>query len=130
MKNRSREALQLRAVEDALTHYSLGGDNMQAALEALRAVVETDRVVLFDMIQKPASEDLMVGREVVVSFEPGSWRAASDEYLTGRGANWGTYNAARPDAAQRDRVLNSAEVATLTQGRASPITQFVYGRLG
>jgi DNA-binding CsgD family transcriptional regulator/PAS domain-containing protein len=130
MKNRSREALQLRAVEDALTHYSLDGDNLQAALEALQHVVATDKVVLYDLLQRAASDDLMIGREVVVSFEPGSWRGASDEYLAGRGTNWGAYNPVRPEAAQRDRVLSAAEVITLTEGRSVPAAEFVYGRLG
>ncbi len=130
MKKRLRESLQLRAVEDALTHYSLDGDNMQAALEALRHVVETDKVVFYDLLQRPASDDLMIGREVVVSFEAGSWRAASDAYLAGRGTDWGAFNPVRPEAAQRDRVLTAAEITTLTQGRALPALEFVYGRLG
>jgi len=36
----------------------------------------------------------------------------------------------RPEAAQRDRVLTSAEVITLTEGRSVPAADFVYGRLG
>jgi DNA-binding CsgD family transcriptional regulator/PAS domain-containing protein len=103
---------------------------MQAALEALRLAVETDKVVFYDLVQRPASEDLMIGREVVVSFQPGRWRAASDEYLTGRRTNWGGYNPVRPEVAQRDRVLSAAEVVTLTEGRSVPAAEFVYGRLG
>jgi DNA-binding CsgD family transcriptional regulator/PAS domain-containing protein len=120
----------VRAVEDALAHYSLDGDNLHAALEALREVTGTDKVVLYDLKQSPLSDDLMIDREVVVSLMPGSWRSAVDEYLRGRGTSWGIYNPVRPEPAQRDLVLSTAEVAVLTDGRVLAMRDAVFQRIG
>lgn len=131
MKTLPRDALRkLRAVEDALAHYSLEGDNLRAALEALREAVDTDKAVLYNLTQRPTSDDLMVDREVLVSLAPGSWRVALDDYLVGRGAAWGAYNPVRPEPAQRDRFLCTAEVTALTEGRALAPVKFVHQRLG
>jgi DNA-binding CsgD family transcriptional regulator len=131
MKTLPRDALRkLRAVEDALAHYSLDGDNLHASLEALRELVDTDKIILYDLMQRPDSDDLMVGREAAVAIAPGTWRPIMNEYLTGRGVAWGAFNATRPEPAQRDRVLRTEEIAELTEGRVHEIQQTLYGRLG
>lgn len=120
----------LRAVKDALAHYSLAGDNVAVALEALRDLVDTDKVVLYSLKQRPTGDDLMIDREAVVSLVPGAWRSAFDDLLVGRGTVWGVYNATTPEPAQRDRVLRTGEVAELTEGRVIAIKDFVFGRIG
>jgi DNA-binding CsgD family transcriptional regulator len=130
-RNLPRDApRKVRAVEDALAHYSLDGDNLRAALEALRDAADTDKVVLYDLKQRPLSDDLMIDRELVVSLVPGSWRSAVDDYLLGRGNSWGIYNPVRPEAIQRDRVLSTAEVALLTDGRVLALRDAVFQRIG
>lgn len=123
-------ARKLRSIEDALAHYSLDGDNLRAALEALRDAAETDKVVLYNLTQRPTGDDLVVDREVVVEFAPGSFRAAIDEYFVGRGTTWGAYNPVHPEPAQRDRVLRTAEVTTLTEGRVGAVVDFIHRRVG
>jgi DNA-binding CsgD family transcriptional regulator len=120
----------LRAVEDALGHYSLASDNVSTALEALRELVDTDKAVLYNLRQRPESDDLMIDREVVVSMAPGLWRSAFDEYLVGRGVMWGVYNPIRPEPSQRDRVLRTAEVAELTDGRVFATREYIFQRIG
>lgn len=39
----------MRGVEDALAHYSLDGDNMHASLEALRELIDTDKIILYSL---------------------------------------------------------------------------------
>jgi DNA-binding CsgD family transcriptional regulator len=120
----------LRAVEDALAHYSLAGDNVTVALEAVRDLVDTDKVVLYSLKQRPTDDDLMVDREAVVAIAPGTWRTAFDELLIGRGTVWGVYNAITPEPAQRDRVLRYSEVAELTEGRVIAVQDYVFRRIG
>ena len=120
----------LRAVEDALAHYSLAGDNVTVALEALRDLVDTDKVVLYSLKQRPTGDDLMTDREAVVSVAPGTWRSALDELLIGRGTAWGVYNSITPEPTQRDRVLRYSEVAQLTEGRVIAVQEHVFRRIG
>jgi DNA-binding CsgD family transcriptional regulator len=120
----------VRAVEDALAHYSLEGDNVQASLEALHELLETDKVFLYALAQRPDAEDLMVARDAAVTYPRGRMRKVFDEYLRGRGAAWGVYNAIRPEPLQRDRVLSSEELAKLTEGRSVAIEEDLYRRLG
>jgi DNA-binding CsgD family transcriptional regulator len=120
----------LRAVEDALEHYSLAGDNLSVSLELVRALVDTEKVVVYSLKQRPIGEDLMVDRETVAALAPGLWRSALDEYLVGRGVAWGVYNPIRPEPAQRDRVLRTHEVAELTEGRVLAVQEHMFRRIG
>jgi DNA-binding CsgD family transcriptional regulator len=120
----------LRAAEDALGHYSLAGDNVTVALEAVRYLVDTDKVVLYSLKQRPSGDDLMIDREAVVALVPGTWRTAMDELLSGRGTLWGAYNPITPEPAQRDRVLGAGEVAELTEGRVVALRDYVFRRIG
>ena len=119
----------VHAVDDALAHYSLDGDNMQAALEALRELMDTDKVFLYSLEQRPDSEDLRVARAATVSVKRPGWREAFDEYLTGHGVSWGVYNAVRPEPAQRDRVLDADELSALTGGRSRAVFQHLFARI-
>jgi DNA-binding CsgD family transcriptional regulator len=120
----------VRRVQDALAHYSLEGDNVQAALEAMRVLLETDKVVLYSLEQHPDTDDLRVKRESNVGLARSTLRETFDAYLVGRGVAWGVYNAVRPEPAQRDRVLDSAQIDGLTRGRNREIEQVLYERLG
>lgn len=106
----SRETLRrVRAVEDALAHYSLDGDNLQAALEALRVLLETDKVLLYSLVQRRKSFERLIG---------------------GRRVTWGGYHAVRPDPVQRDRVLRSEEIAELTAGQSREVETVMHRQLG
>lgn len=130
-KKPSGEALRrLRAVEDSLGAYSVGGDNLQASLEALQALLETDKVLLYSLAQRPDGEDLTVARDFAVGYPRERWRAAFDDFVRGRGVDWPGYNALRPEPQQRDRVLRSAEIAKLTRGRSVEVQEVLYRRLG
>jgi DNA-binding CsgD family transcriptional regulator/PAS domain-containing protein len=120
----------VRIVEDALTHYSLDGDNIAAALEALRDLLDTDKVILYSFEQRPDTDDLRVAREATACVPDKSWRACFDEYLRGRGVAWGTYNAVSPELSQRDRVLDTGEITALTHGRHRGVEEVVYRQLG
>jgi DNA-binding CsgD family transcriptional regulator/PAS domain-containing protein len=126
-----RESLErVRAVEDALAHYSLDGDNVQASLEALHALLGTDKLLLYSLAQRSGGEDLMVAHEANVAYPAALWRSVFDDFLRGRGVDWGPYNALKPDRAQRDRVLKSDEIAEITGGRSREVEQSLYARLG
>lgn len=120
----------VRAVEDALAHYSLDGDNVVAALSALRELLETDKVILYSLEQRRDSEDLRVARNATVSIPHAGWRDTFDEYLAGRGVAWGTYNAVSPEPSQRDRILDTNQITLLTGGRNREIEAVVYKQLG
>jgi len=120
----------VRVVEDALAHYSLDGDNVVAALSALRELLETDKVILYSLEQRRGSEDLRVARNATVAVPHAGWRDAFDEYLVGRGVAWGTYNAVSPEPSQRDRILDSRQISVLTGGRNREIEGVVYKQLG
>jgi DNA-binding CsgD family transcriptional regulator len=120
----------VRAVEDALAHYSLEGDNVQASLEALHELLETDKVFLYTLAQRPDGDDLMVARDAAVTYPRGRMRKVFDAFLRGRGIEWGVYNAIRPEPAHRDRVISSDELAALSDGRSRVIEEDLYRRLG
>lgn len=131
MEKLTRESLQrVRAVEDSLTHYAIDGDNVRASLEALHALLETDKLILYSLAQRPGGEDLMVSREASVGFARGGWRGIFDDFVRGRGVGWAGYNAVKPEPAQRDRVLDRDEIANLTGGRSLAAEQSLYARLG
>jgi DNA-binding CsgD family transcriptional regulator len=131
MPKLQRETMRkVRAVEDALAHYSLEGDNMQASLEALGDLLDTDKVFLYTLAQRPEGDDLMIAREATVRYPPARARKIFDEFLVGRGMSWGAYNAVRPEPAQRDRVLRSGEIAALTSGRSLEVEDVLCRRLG
>jgi len=117
MERQGREVRLVRAVEDSLAHYSIEGDNVEASLQALHELLDTDKVLLYSLAQRPKSEDLAVVRDATVGFAP-SWRDVFDEYLTGRGIEWCGYNAVHPDPSQRDLVLDSDEIRVLTDGQS------------
>jgi DNA-binding CsgD family transcriptional regulator len=119
-----------RIVVDALAHYSLDGDNVQVALEALRELLDTDKVVLYSLEPRPQSDDLQIARHAAVSVPDPGWRTTFDDYLTGRGVAWGAYNAISPEPSQRNRVLDTSQIDVLTQGRQRGIAQVVFKRLG
>jgi len=120
----------IRAVEDALAHYSLDGDNVLASLEALQELVGTDKVLLYSLAERPGSDDLMVARNAGVAFSSERWKKVLEGYIRGRGVSWGVYNAIHPEPAQRDRVLRSAELAVLTKRRSVAVEQGIQRRLG
>lgn len=120
----------VRAVEDALAHYSLEGDNVQASLEALHELLETDKVFLYTLAQRPEADDLMVARDAAVAYPRGRLRKVFDAFLRGRGVEWGVYNAVRPEPVHRDRILSGDELAELTEGRSRAVEEDLYRRLG
>jgi DNA-binding CsgD family transcriptional regulator len=65
-----------------------------------------------------------------VNVKDSGWRESFDEYLVGRGVSWGTFNAISPEPMQRDRVLDTHEIDTITRGRNHPIQEIIYKRLG
>ena len=117
-------------MDDALAHYSLDGDNMRSALEALRTLLETDKVLLYSLEPCANSDDLRVKREATVSVSNAGWRNVFDEYLAGRGVAWGVYNALRPEPAQRDRVLDTDELSALTGGQNRVVSKVLFEQLG
>lgn len=119
----------VRAVEDALAHYSLDGDNLTSALEALRELLDTDKVLLYSLEPRRGTADLCVVRDVTVNVKDAGWRESFDDYLVGRGVSWGTFNPVNPEPTQRDRVLDMREVDALTRGRNRPIQELLYKRL-
>lgn len=131
MEKLSHESLQnLRAVEDSLAHYSIEGDNVQASLDALQALLATDKLFLYSLAQRPGGDDLTVSREASVGSAHERWRELFDDFLRGRGVSWAGYNAVKPEPAQRDRVLGRDEIATLTEGRSLAIEEALGSRLG
>lgn len=120
----------IRVVEDALAHYSLEGDNVQASLEALHELLDTDKVFLYALAQRPDSEDLMVVRDAAVAYPRGRMLKVLDDYLRGRGVAWGIYNATRPEPSQRDRVLSTDELFALSGGRSAKVEGDLCRRLG
>lgn len=130
-KMQSGETLRkLAALEDSLGAYSVSGDNMHVSLEALRALLETDKALLYCVAQRPGSTDLTVTRDAAVGYPRERWRDGFEEFVRGRGIDWAGYNALRPDPQQRDRVLRSADVARLTKGRSLEVKEALYRRLG
>lgn len=119
-----------RTVEDALAHYSLDGDNIDAAMGALREVLDTDRVVLYSLTQRPGTDDLMISRDAVIGYDRDQWRRVMDDFLRGRGGSFGSYNAIHPEPAQRDRVLSVAELLAITDGRSAVVDEVLHRRLG
>ena len=120
----------VRVVEDALAHYSLDGDNVVAALSALRELLDTDKVILYSLEQRRGSEDLRVARNATVAVPHAGWRDTFDEYLAGRGVAWGTYNAVSPEPSQRDRILDTNQITKLTGGRNREVEGIVFKQLG
>ncbi len=120
----------LQAVEDSLGVYSVEGDNLQASLEALQALLQTDKVLLYALAQRPDGEDLTVTRDFAVGYPRERWRSAFDDLVRGRGIEWAGYNVLRPEPEHRDRVLHSAEIAKLTGGRSTEVEEVLYRRLG
>ena len=122
MAKLTRDAAEkLRAVEDCLAHYSLDTDNLQGAVEGLRELLETDKAFLYSLGQRPRGEDVMITREASVAPASSCWRETFDDYVRGRGVAWGAYHALRPEPAQRDCVLRSDELATLTRGKSTEV---------
>lgn len=119
----------VRAVEDALAHYSLESDNVQSSLEAVRELLETDKVLVYSLQETRGADDLRVKRGLAVSMCD-DWRDIFDAYLRGRGVAWGAYNAVHPEPAQRDRVLDTAQLTKLTNGRNREVEDVLYDRLG
>lgn len=120
----------LAALEDTLGAYSVDGDNMHASLEALGALLETDKVFLYCLSQRPGGTDLTITRDVSVGYPRELWRDGFEDFVRGRGVEWAGYNALRPDPQQRDRVLRSADIARLTKGRSLEVEEILYRRLG
>jgi len=130
-KTLSGESLgRFAALEDSLGAYSVEGDNVHASLEAMQAFLETDKVLLYCLSQRPGASDLTVTRDAAVGYPRERWRAGFDEFVRGRGVAWAGYNALRPEPAQRDCVLRSADIARLTQGRSLEAEEILYRRLG
>lgn len=125
-----RAARNVRPVVDALAHYSLDGDNVRGALEALRELLDTDKVILYSLEPRPHSDDLQLARSVTVGVPDAGWRTTFDDYLTGRGHAWGAYDAMTPEPVQRNRVLDTSEIDALTNGRQRGVGQTVLQRLG
>lgn len=131
MAKLTREALdKLRAVEDCLAHYSLDTDNLQGAIEGLRALLESDKAFLYSLGQRGRGEDLMITREASIAPATSRWRETFDDFVRGRGVEWGAYNALRPEPAQRDCVLRSDELAVLTRGKSVEVERALYTRIG
>jgi DNA-binding CsgD family transcriptional regulator len=107
----------------------LDGDSVQAALEALQRLLETERVYLFTLGQRPDGEDLVVARALSVGAGD-AWRTALDGAMRGRGIAWSGYNALRPPPPQRDQVLCSDEIAALTDGRSREAELALAAQLG
>ena len=134
-KSRKVEALPaamkraVRSVEDALAHYSLDDDNIHGSLDALRELIVTDKVLLYSLEHRPGSEDFCVARAATANVKGSAWREGVDDYLTGRAAAWGPYNAVNPEPAQRDRVLDSKQIGDLTRGRNRAAQDVVLERL-
>jgi DNA-binding CsgD family transcriptional regulator len=131
MEKLSRATLRkARAVEDALAHYSLDGDNVLASVEALGELLETDSVILYSLAQRAGHDDLMVTRAATIGRLRERWRGVFDDFLVGRGVTFGIYNAIQPEPAQRDRVLRSEELAVVTEGRSVEIEGQLHRRMG
>jgi DNA-binding CsgD family transcriptional regulator len=120
----------LQAVEEALARFSLEGDNIGDSLEALRELVDTDKVFLYSLGQRDGGDDLMVTREASVGCKHSDWSSVIDDYLRGRGVSWGSYHGLHPEPSQRNRVLRSDDVAALTGGKNLVVESAIYPRLG
>ncbi len=120
----------VRGVQEALAHYSLDNDNMYSSLDALRELIDTDKVLFYTLEQRPGSDDFCVGRAATANVKGSAWREGFDDYLTGRAAAWGPYNALSPEPPQRDRVLDSKQIGALTRGKNRDVQDVVLERLG
>lgn len=127
---RNESLLQVRAVEDSLAHYSIGGDNLQSSLDALHRLLATDKLFLFSLAKAPSGQDVAVTRTVTVAYPADRWRSVFDEFLRGRGVAWAGYDSLRPELPHRDQVLRTDEVITLTEGRSREAKELLYERLG
>ncbi|AKV01958.1 Transcriptional regulator, LuxR family [Labilithrix luteola] len=123
-------AKRLRDVEDALAHYSLDVDNLQGAIEALQLLLGTDKACLYGLRPRDQEDDLVIARTAAVGFPKPNWIAEFDGFLFGRGVKWGSYNAIRPEIAQRNRALCSIDLDRLTRGVNEAVERDLYGRLG
>ena len=135
-KSRTLEALPVamkravHCVEEALAHYSLDDDNMHGSLDALRELIDTDKVLLYSLEHRPGSDDFCVARAATANVKGAAWREGFDDYLAGRAAGWGPYDALSPEPRQRDRVLDSKQIGALTRGRNRAVEDIVLERLG
>ncbi|MDB4937051.1 MAG: Transcriptional regulator, LuxR family [Labilithrix sp.] len=120
----------LRAVEEALANHSLDRDNIGVSLEALRELVDTDKVFLSSLAQRADGDDLTITRDAAVGCAQTRWRKLTDDFLRGRVVSWTGYDGLHPAPAQRDRVLRSADLAELTHGRSREVETLLYPRLG
>ncbi len=120
----------LRAVDDLLTNYSLEADNLRGGIEALRELLETDKVFLYSLGQRGDSDDVTVTRDLLAGTSHVDWGPVIDEYICGRGVHWGGFNAIRPEHAQRDCVLSLAEVNVLTDQKSAIVHRELSPRLG
>jgi DNA-binding CsgD family transcriptional regulator/PAS domain-containing protein len=96
----------------------------------VRELLDTDKVILYSLEQRPDSEDLRVARAATTHVRGTGWRETLDEYLCGRGVAWGVYNALSPEPPQRDRVLDGAQLGALTHGRSRPVENMMLKQLG
>ncbi len=120
----------LRAVDDLLTNYSLEADNLRGGLEALRELLETDKVFLYSLGQRGDGDDVTVTRHLLAGTSHVDWGPVLDEYICGRGVHWGGFNVIRPERAQRDCVLSLAEVNVLTDQKSAIVHRELSPRLG
>jgi DNA-binding CsgD family transcriptional regulator len=120
----------IRAVEDALSYYPLDGHDLRAPLEALRELLGTERVLFYQLAQRDHADELSVTRWEGVGFGRGRWRDTFDEFLRGRGVDWGGFNGVRPSPIQRDRVLDDGELTRVTRGKNLAIEATFYRSIG
>jgi DNA-binding CsgD family transcriptional regulator/PAS domain-containing protein len=124
MSKGTREALEkVRAVEDSLAHFSLDGDNVQAAVEALHDLLGTEKLCLHGLGQRSDNDDVVITREAGVGYPRATWREIFDDFARGRGLDVSGFNVLRPEPAQRDRVLGRDQIAALTQGRSVAVEE-------
>jgi DNA-binding CsgD family transcriptional regulator len=103
------DSRRIEIVEDALLRYSLSSDSLGAAVEAMQSLLETDKAIVYSLHPRSASDDLEVGIAHVAP-DVASFRGVFDEWLVGKGVDVASYNAIRPEAAQRNRVMSSEEL--------------------
>lgn len=121
----------LRIVDDLLGSYSLDADNLRGAIEALREVVDTEKIFLYSVGQRGDGDDVTVTRDLLVgNASVPAWGEVLDAYMVGRGVQWAGYSAVRPESAQRDVVLTASEIDVLTQGKSCAIRAELSPRLG
>lgn len=127
----STEAEQrLRVVDDLFASYSLEADNLRCGIEALRELLQTDKVFLYSVGQRGDSDDITVTRDLLAGASHVPWGTVLDEYVRGRGIHWGGFNALRPEHAQRDCVLSLAEINVLTDHKSAVVHRELSPRLG